>query len=81
VRKSFPNVRRENVTARLTFGKDFLTRFRRLLIGWNSDLTSVKEETNLSQACIDYVQFLEDKLGTRVSMVSTGPDREELVVR
>ncbi|MEM1358045.1 MAG: adenylosuccinate synthase [Bacteroidota bacterium] len=49
--------------------------------GWNSDLTSVKEESNLPQACLDYVRFLEDKLGTRVSMVSTGPDREELVVR
>jgi len=49
--------------------------------GWNSDLTSVKEEANLPQACLDYVKFLEDKLGTPVSMVSTGPDREELVVR
>ena len=49
--------------------------------GWNSDLTSVKEESNLPAACLDYVRFLEEKLGTRVSMVSTGPDREELVVR
>jgi adenylosuccinate synthase len=49
--------------------------------GWNSNLTSVKKEANLPKACIDYVQFLEEKLGTRVSMVSTGPDREELVVR
>ena len=49
--------------------------------GWNSDLTSVKKEENLPQACIDYVTLLEEKLGTRVSMVSTGPDREELVVR
>lgn len=49
--------------------------------GWNSDLTSVREEAKLPAACMDYVRFLEDKLGTRVSMVSTGPDREELVVR
>jgi len=49
--------------------------------GWNSDLTSVKEEANLPAACLDYVRFLEEKLGTPVSMVSTGPDREELVVR
>ena len=49
--------------------------------GWNSDLTSVKEEANLPAACLDYVRFLEEKLGARVSMVSTGPDREELVVR
>lgn len=49
--------------------------------GWNTNLTSVKEEANLPAACMDYVRFLEEKLGTRVSMVSTGPDREELVVR
>lgn len=49
--------------------------------GWNANLTSVKKEENLPAACMDYVRFLEEKLGTRVSMVSTGPDREELVVR
>ncbi|MEM9928646.1 MAG: adenylosuccinate synthetase, partial [Bacteroidota bacterium] len=49
--------------------------------GWNSNLTSMTKEENLPTACIDYVRFLEEKLGTRISMVSTGPDREELVVR
>lgn len=49
--------------------------------GWHSDLSGVKEEAKLPKACLDYVRFLEEKLGTRVSMVSTGPDREELVMR
>ncbi|MBC6996429.1 adenylosuccinate synthase [Neolewinella lacunae] len=49
--------------------------------GWNTDLSGVKEEAQLPQACLDYVRFLEEKLGVRVSMVSTGPDREELVLR
>lgn len=49
--------------------------------GWNTNLTSVKEESKLPQEARDYVRFLEEKLETRVSMVSTGPDREELVVR
>jgi len=49
--------------------------------GWNSDLTGVKEESKLPAACLDYVRFLEEKLETPVSMVSTGPDREELVIR
>lgn len=49
--------------------------------GWNTNLTGVKDEASLPQACLDYVAFLEDKLGVRVSMVSTGPDREELVMR
>ena len=49
--------------------------------GWNTDLTGVKEEAKLPAACLDYVSFLEVKLGVPVSMVSTGPDREELVLR
>ncbi|CAH1000644.1 Adenylosuccinate synthetase [Neolewinella maritima] len=51
------------------------------LTGWHSDLTGVKKERELPQACMDYVKYLEDKLDTPVTMVSTGPDREELVVR
>lgn len=49
--------------------------------GWNSDLSGVSQESQLPQAALDYVTFLEDKLGVRISMVSTGPDRTELVVR
>ena len=49
--------------------------------GWNSDLSGVKEESALPQACLDYVKFLEDKLDVPVTMVSTGADREELVMR
>ena len=51
------------------------------ITGWNSDLSGVKEESALPQACLDYVKYLEEKLGVPVTMVSTGPDREELVMR
>ncbi|MCP9237473.1 adenylosuccinate synthase [Lewinella sp. JB7] len=49
--------------------------------GWNSDLSGTKSESELPDACINYVKFLENKLGVPVTMVSTGPDREELVLR
>ena len=49
--------------------------------GWYSDLSGVKEESALPQACLDYVKYLEEKLGVPVTMVSTGADREELVMR
>jgi adenylosuccinate synthase len=51
------------------------------ITGWYSDLSGVKEEAELPAACRDYVTFLERELEVPVSMVSTGPDREELVVR
>ena len=49
--------------------------------GWQTDLSGTREESALPQACLDYVRYLEDKLEVPVSMVSTGADREELVVR
>ncbi len=49
--------------------------------GWNSDLSGTKEESELPEACVNYMKFLENKLEVPVTMVSTGPDREELVVR
>ncbi|WP_116108521.1 adenylosuccinate synthase [Lewinella sp. IMCC34191] len=49
--------------------------------GWNSDLSGVKEEAALPQACLNYIQYLEEKLDVPVTMVSTGADREELVTR
>ncbi|PPK84625.1 adenylosuccinate synthetase [Neolewinella xylanilytica] len=49
--------------------------------GWNSDLSGVKDESALPQACLNYLKYLEEKLGVPVTMVSTGPDREELVMR
>ena len=49
--------------------------------GWNSDLSGVTEEAKLPAACLRYVTYLEAKLGVPVTMVSTGADREELVMR
>lgn len=49
--------------------------------GWKSNLTGINKESELPQAALDYATYLEERLGTRVSMISTGPDREELVIR
>ncbi len=49
--------------------------------GWNSNLSGVKEESALPEACMNFIKFIENKLETPVTMVSTGPDREELVIR
>lgn len=51
------------------------------ITGWNSDLAGTREERNLPEACLVYVKYLEEKLGVPVTMVSTGADREELVMR
>lgn len=47
--------------------------------GWQKDLTDVVTYAMLPQTAKDYVEMLEDKLEVKVSMVSTGPGRRELL--
>lgn len=53
----------------------------RELQGWNSDMTSVKEEAEFPQAFKDYVAFLESELQVPITILSVGPDREQTIVR
>jgi adenylosuccinate synthase len=47
------------------------------LPGWDSDLTGVKEFSDLPQAAQDYVTYLEDKMGVKIDYISVGPAREQ----
>lgn len=49
--------------------------------GWNTSLDHVTSLDQLPSAAAKYVDDLEEYLGVRVSMVSTGPEREKLLVR
>ena len=48
--------------------------------GWKSDIET-KEFENLPANAKNYVQSIEQMLGVPISLVSTGPGREELIVR
>jgi adenylosuccinate synthase len=49
--------------------------------GWVSDTTGVLDYAGLPQAAKDYVAYLEKAIGAEVVLVSTGPRREETIVR
>ena len=49
--------------------------------GWNSSLDAVETYDQLPSIAKDYVSKLEEMLETRISMVSTGPERRKLLVR
>lgn len=51
------------------------------LKGWQCDLTGYTSESELPQAFLDYVKFLEDELGVPVKYISIGPDREQTITR
>jgi adenylosuccinate synthase len=51
------------------------------LPGWSGQTEGVVSEDNLPAKAEDYLRFLEEKLGVPAVVISTGPRREETLVR
>ncbi|MEM7574002.1 MAG: adenylosuccinate synthase [Bacteroidota bacterium] len=49
--------------------------------GWQTGLEGIEDYQQLPQAAKDYVDFLEEQLQVKITMVSTGPDRTELLYK
>jgi len=47
--------------------------------GWKSDLTSVSHIDEMPSAALDYVRFLEARIGAPIAVVGVGPEREQFV--
>ncbi len=50
------------------------------LPGWNCSTVGIKSWQDLPETAKNYIQFLEDQVGVKVSIISTGPDRSETLV-
>ncbi len=51
------------------------------LKGWNTSLAGIRSFENLPTELAAYIAFLEEKLGLPINFISTGPDRDECVLR
>jgi len=49
------------------------------LKGWKSDIRGITDFEKLPEEAKEYVRFIEKELGVKVSIVSTGPKREEII--
>jgi len=49
--------------------------------GWETSLEGITTFDALPEAAKNYVTYIEQQLNVRVSMISTGPEREKLIVR
>jgi adenylosuccinate synthase len=49
--------------------------------GWKKSIVGITEFDELPQEAKDYIRFLEDETETKVSIISTGPRREETILR
>ena len=49
--------------------------------GWKSETRGVTEFDDLPQKAKDYIAYLEDQLECEIGCVSTGPERDETIIR
>lgn len=51
------------------------------LPGWKCDIRGIKKYEDLPENCRKYIEFIEEEIGVRISMVSNGPGRHDIVYR
>lgn len=47
--------------------------------GWDEDLTVITSPAQMPKNLKDYIRFIEDFVGVKVSLVSVGPDRDQTI--
>jgi len=58
-----------------------LTPVYKEMPGWKEDLTGMTEASELPEALMSYIHFLEEELEVPVRIVSVGPDRKQTILR
>lgn len=49
--------------------------------GWSEDLTGIKQFDELPASFKAYMQYVEEQVGLKMSVISVGPDREQTILR
>ena len=65
------------VTSRLSKAKPVFET----LPGWKCDIRGIRKYQELPENCRKYIEFIEDKIGYPITMVSNGPGREDIIYR
>ncbi len=51
------------------------------LPGWKCDIRGIKKYEDLPENCRKYIEFVEEKIGFKITMISNGPSREDIIYR
>ena len=51
------------------------------LPGWKCDIRGIKNYEELPENCRKYIEFVEKEIGVKISMVSNGPGRHDIIFR
>lgn len=49
----------------------------RTLPGWTEDITKAKKPSDLPEAAMNYIRFIEKQIGCPVELIGVGPDRTQ----
>ena len=51
------------------------------LPGWKCDIRGIKKYEDLPENCRKYIEFVEEKIGFTITMISNGPGRDDIIYR
>lgn len=68
-------------TTKMPYDTDGWLPVYKELKGWNTPLTSLRDEKDFPHAFADYIRYIEDMTGIPIRIVSVGPDREATIIR
>ena len=51
------------------------------LPGWKCDIRGIKKYEDLPENCRKYIEFVEEKIGFPINMISNGPGRDDIIYR
>ena len=51
------------------------------LPGWKCDIRGIKDYEDLPENCRKYIEFIEEKIGFPITMISNGPGRNDIIYR
>ena len=49
--------------------------------GFKCDVSKIRRYEDLPKAAQDYVEYVEKEIGCKITYVSVGPDRDEIIIR
>ena len=65
------------VTAKLEKAKPVFEK----LPGWKCEIRGIKKYEELPENCRKYIEFIEERIGYPITMVSNGPSRDDIIYR
>ena len=68
----------DNYSEAIYSGYDIEPVYKKLK-GWNSDLNGITDYNMLPLKCKEYIEFIENYTETRISIISIGPGRNDII--